>query len=99
MWLIRRKENIIDTVEEFNKMRQQGLVEEYLRRFEELRAVIGIAHPGLSEAYFVSSFISGLKDDLRSVVKMLAPTIVKQAAEKARLQKQTWEVVFKKNRS
>ena len=54
-----------DAVEEFSKLRQQGLVEECLRRFEELRAVIGIAHPILSEAYFVSSFINDLKDDLR----------------------------------
>ncbi|XP_052201138.1 uncharacterized protein LOC127807380 [Diospyros lotus] len=93
------EKNMTDMVEEFNKLRQQGSIEDYLRRFEELRAVIGIAHPSLSETYFVSSFISGLKDDMRSVVKMLAPATVKQAAEKARLQELTWEAVFKKGRT
>lgn len=90
--------NLADTVEEFNKLKQQGSVEDYLRRFEELKALIGAAHPSLPESYFVSSFISGLRDDLRFVVKMLGPVSVRQAAKKARLQEVTWEAVFKKNR-
>ena len=50
----------------------------------------------MPKSYFISSFISGLRDDLRSVVKMLGPESVRQAAEKARLQEVTWEAVFKK---
>ena len=75
----------MDTVEEFNKLKMQGSVEDYLRRFEELKALIGAAHLSLPESYFVLSFISGLKDDLRSIVKMLGPVSVRQVAEKARL--------------
>ena len=39
----------------------------------------------LDEQYFVSSFLSGLNDELRPMVKMLQPAIVRQATEKARL--------------
>lgn len=56
------------------------------------------AQPTLTDQYFVSSFISGLKDELRSMVKMMMPTTVRQAIEKARLQELTLEVVFKRNR-
>lgn len=45
--------------------------------------------------HFVSSFFSGLKDELRSMVKMMMPTTVRQAAEKARLQELTLEAQTK----
>ena len=47
--------------------------------------MISHAHPTLDEHYFVSSFLNGLNEELRLTVKMLQPTIVRQAAEKARL--------------
>jgi len=50
----------------------------------------------LDELYFVSSFISGLNDELRPTVKMLQPNIIKQAAEKARLQELTLKAIAKK---
>ena len=34
------EKSMVDIVEEFNKLRQDGSVEDYLRRFEELRAMI-----------------------------------------------------------
>jgi len=52
----------------------------------------------LTEQYFVSSFISGLKDELRSMVKMMMPATVRQAAEKARLQELTLEAISRKNK-
>ena len=56
-----------------------------------------VARPTLIEAYFVSSFISGLNEELRPTVKMLQPVTVKQAAEKAKLQELTVEAIFKKH--
>lgn len=53
-----------DVIEEFNKLRQQGIVEEYQVRFEELRSLLSLSHPSLDEAYFVSSFISRLHDPI-----------------------------------
>ena len=47
----------------------------------------------------MSSFISGLKDELRSMVKIMVPTMVRQATEKARLQELTLEAIYKKNKA
>lgn len=47
--------------------------------------------PHLSEAYFVSSFLSGLGDDLR-------PRTVEQAAKNARLQEMVVEALMRKQR-
>ena len=73
-----------DVIEEFNKLKQEGSITEYQEKFEELGALMSNAQPTLTNQYFVSSFIRGLKDELRSVVKMMMPTTVRQAIEKAR---------------
>jgi len=70
----RTKANI---VEEFNKLKQEGSVEDYQIRFEELRSLLNLSHPAPDEPYFVSSFISGLSDELRPTVKILQPATIK----------------------
>lgn len=62
----------------FNKLRQLGTVSEYEDSFEELRALV-VAHKGLSEDYFVSSFISGLKDHIKTSVRMFRPQLLVDA--------------------
>lgn len=62
--------------EELNKL-QEGLVIEYLVKFEKLKALVLNSHPTLTESYFVLSFISGLDDVLWPTVKMRYPVIVK----------------------
>jgi len=52
----------------------------------------------LTEQYFVSTFISGLKDELRPTVKLMQPATIKQAAEKARLQELAMEAIFRKHK-
>lgn len=47
----------------------------------------------------MSRFISRLKDEVRSMVKMMMPTTVRQVTEMARLQELTLEVIYKKNRT
>ena len=51
-----------DVIEEFNKLKQRGMVEEYQVRFEELRSLLSLAHLSLDEGYFMSDFINGLDD-------------------------------------
>ena len=41
-----------NVIEEFNKLKQKGLVEEYLVKFKEQRLLLSLAHPSLDEAYF-----------------------------------------------
>ena len=57
-----------------------------------------VVHPTLDESYFVSNFISGLNEELRPIVKMMQPTPISQAAEKAKLQEWALEAIFKKHR-
>lgn len=58
-----------------------------------------LKHPRLNEAYFISSFISGLGEELRPFVKVLKLTSLHQAFEQAKLQEQSIEAIFKKQRS
>ena len=75
----------MDIVEEFNKLRQNGYVHEYQLKFEELKSLMLNTNPYMIEEYFVLSFISGLSDDLRSMVKMMRPRSVQEAAGDALL--------------
>jgi len=71
---------------------------DYLARFEKLRALVLKFHPTLTESYFVSSFISGLDNALRPIVKMMCPVKVEQAVERARLHETTLEAISRKHR-
>ncbi|GKA15840.1 C2H2 and C2HC zinc fingers superfamily protein, putative isoform 1 [Tanacetum coccineum] len=80
---------------EFNKLRQISTLDVYLDEFEELRAYVEAKQPGLTDEYFMSSFISGLKEDIKGAVIMATPSnfeeeimLVKQAdlnIQKARI--------------
>lgn len=85
-------------VKKFNKLKQEGSVMEYQVRFEELKSLMLNSHPTLTEAFFVSRLISGLNEELWSMVKMMYPVTVKQAAEKARLQELALEAIFRKHK-
>jgi hypothetical protein len=53
------------SLEHFHHLKQNALVTKYIQRFEELMALMQMDYPGLSETYFVSSFIAGLKDGIK----------------------------------
>jgi len=53
-------------VEDFNKLQQMGTLEEYLARFEELKALLLVRNPTMPEAHFLESFIGGLKPAIKS---------------------------------
>ena len=74
-----------DVVEDFNKLRQSGKVKEYQERFEELKTHMMIRNQHLDEEYFVSSFISGLKDEIKTMIKMVKPATLSEAFELAAL--------------
>lgn len=66
-----------DIVEEFNKLVQKGELEEYNEK------LANDAH--LTESYFVSSYVSGLKDEIKSLVKLSRPKDLASAYEQAKL--------------
>jgi len=87
-----------DVIEEFNKLKQERSVMKYQNWFEELRPLMLNSQPALTEHYFVSSFFSGLMDELRPAVKMMQPATVKQATKMTRLQELALEAIFKKHK-
>ncbi|XP_027066512.1 uncharacterized protein [Coffea arabica] len=88
-----------DVIEEFNKLQQKGVVEEYEEKFEELKTLMLLRNPKLDELYFVSSFISGLKEEIRPMVKMFKPQTLAKAFEVAELQECSLEVQAKHSRN
>lgn len=78
-------EDLEDTVEEMMRLRQEEGVADYEDQFEELRIRMEWLLVDLREAYFLSTFIGGLKDEIRFMVRMLKPTTLTQAVKIARL--------------
>lgn len=84
-----------EIVEEFNKLDQKGSIEDYTEKFEELRAGMLSINPHLPESYFVSSFVSGLKGEIKSLVKLGRPGSLMMVYEQARLHSETVQAIVK----
>ncbi|KAL4271454.1 hypothetical protein GQ457_13G018830 [Hibiscus cannabinus] len=82
----------------FNKLVQKSSVEDYQEKFEELQPLMLQQNTQLSEGYFVSNFISGLKEELKHNVKVLEPRSVFDAAREAKLYELAMEIEEKKNK-
>ena len=55
-------------------------------------------NPSLAESYYVSSFISGLKEDIKPMLKILKPSNVLMAFEQARWQKESNNALTRRSR-
>lgn len=72
-------------ITKFNKLKHQGSLSNYVKKFEELRAyVLMLGGKDFNESYFIASFISGLHDDLHAFLGLFVPVTVTQAIEMAR---------------
>ena len=89
----------LDIAEEFNKLQQRGTVEEYEEKFEELKTLMLTRNPKFDKSYFVSNFISGLKDEIKPMVKMFKPQTLLKAFEVAKLQECFLEIQSKQSKS
>lgn len=87
-----------DEVEAFNKLQQISSVLEYQEQFEELKTRMLVRDPRLPESYFISSFISGLKEDIKPIVKMMKPGTLLETFEIAQLQEQALDSTFKRGK-
>lgn len=83
-----------DPVGQLTKLKQWSTMKAYQEKFEELANKT----TGLSEDFFVSCFVSGLKEEVLAGVKMFAPRTIAQAMGLARLQEETIEALVKKNK-
>ncbi|XP_077242438.1 uncharacterized protein LOC143882945 [Tasmannia lanceolata] len=75
------------------KLYQKSTVKEYQEKFEELAARTS----GLGDEFFISCFVSGLKDEIRPGVQMFKPTTISQALGLARLQEDNVEALARRN--
>nr|XP_009802879.1 PREDICTED: uncharacterized protein LOC104248335 [Nicotiana sylvestris] len=87
-----------DVVEEFNKLSQLGSVDEFLSRFEDLKAQMIIRNPALNEDHFLSSFVGALKEEIRFSVKLFKPRTLSFAIQQARMQEKAIEAAQKKQK-
>lgn len=58
-------------------------MEDYIDKFEELRAEVMGQMPQASKHYSMSVFVSGLKEELRHLLKMFKPTSLDVVDEQA----------------
>ena len=87
-----------DTIEEFNKLSQKGTLDEYQEKFEELKPYMLQFNSNLPESYFISSFVSGLKEELKLRVKAYEPNTLAAAYRQARLHELSLELEHKKQK-
>jgi hypothetical protein len=53
------------SLEKFHHLKQQSSIADYIMRFEEVMSLMQMNYPGLSEQYFIKSFIAGLKEGFK----------------------------------
>jgi hypothetical protein len=68
-----------EIVGQFHNLKLIGSVVDYVDRFEEMVSMVKRHNPSLSDNYFISSFISGLKDQIQYHVQCHKPTALSQA--------------------
>jgi hypothetical protein len=85
-------------VEEFNKLTQKGGIEEYVERFEELKSLMHSLNSLLPESYYISSFISGLKEDIKPMLKILKPGTLMTTFDQAKWREESNNVLARKNK-
>jgi len=76
---------------------QDRCIKEYVERFEELKSLMNSLNPSLPESYYVSSFISGLREDIKPMLKILRLTTLMQAFEQAKWQEESNNAMDKRS--
>ncbi|PIN13524.1 hypothetical protein CDL12_13862 [Handroanthus impetiginosus] len=73
---------------EFNKLQQIGIVTDYFEKFDDLRAHMLMFDKDFKESHFVTSFISGLKEEIKGFVSVALALVKKyESSIKALLNK------------
>ncbi|KAL2248440.1 UNVERIFIED_CONTAM: hypothetical protein Sindi_2696300 [Sesamum indicum] len=80
----------------FNKLQYETTVNAYLERFEELKDQMLIFNKNLEEEFFKMKFISGLKDEIKTLVSTCDPISLNQAVVLARKQEFAVSAILKK---
>ena len=73
------------------QLKQTGTVSEYKQEFEECMYHLLAVDDSLSTRWFVSQFVFGLREEIRTAVRLQAPTSITRAASLARIQEDDTE--------
>jgi len=73
---------------------QDQRVDGYVKRLEELKFLINVH--SLLESYYILSFISGLRKDVKPILKIHKPIILVQAFKQAKWQEESNIAIAKK---
>lgn len=68
---------------------QESSVDEYVDKFKELKSLIHGLSSSLPKSYYISSFVSGLKKDIKPMLKILKPMALTIAFEQAKWQEES----------
>jgi hypothetical protein len=60
-----------DVVEQFNKIVHESSVNEYVKKFEELKSIMHALNSSLLESYYIFNFVSELNKDIKPMLKIL----------------------------
>ncbi|KAJ4821432.1 polyprotein [Rhynchospora pubera] len=88
-----------ELVGEFKRIHQFGKVSEYIKNFDSLRGKLLYERPYLPNDFYVSSFIEGLREDIKSMVTMFGPKTLNDTYKYARQAEQFQEGQFRKLRT
>lgn len=83
---------------ELKKLQQIGLVDEYRRRFEELRGLTLARNPILNEEFFMKCFMGGLKLEIQLGIQEFRPKTLKDMIRLSRVEEAKLEAWLKRSR-
>jgi len=68
------------------ELKQSGTMEDFVTEFESLQYQVCMHHHGYDEEFFVSQFLKGLKDEIKSAVQIQVPDKMTKAITLAKIQ-------------
>ncbi|XP_077223496.1 uncharacterized protein LOC143857108 [Tasmannia lanceolata] len=83
-----------DPIADIIRLRQSGMVVAYRERFEKIFSKT----EDLSDQFFISAFLAGLKDEIRPGVQKLKPTTLDQAIELTGLEEESIDAINRRPR-
>lgn len=68
-------------------------MDEFLGKFEDIKAQMILRNTALNESYFLSSFMGALREEIKYAVKIFKPSTLRHAIEQDCMQEKAIEVV------
>ena len=72
--------------------------DKFMEMFKELKSLMHSLNPLIHESYYISSFISGLKEDIKTMLKILKSVAMMIAFDQAKWQEESNNVLARKNK-